>query len=211
MSKFIVLEGTDFSGKGTIASLLEDYFKQKEIQYIRTREPGGTGCQTAEKMRSLFIEEDLDPLAETLLLLAARQEHVVKTINPALKEGKVVLCERFIMSTYVYQCCGKNVDLDLVRSITDRYLLMPICDPHYIVLDINYETFLSRLNNSNRQLDRFESLTEEAFNKRRKNYSVVSLVSSDHCDIRIFDANKTIEEVFIDVKKHVTKLMEGNS
>ena len=96
--KFIVIEGGDKSGKSTQIDLLQKHFQSKNIDFVLTREPGGKDSKIAEKIRDIILDKDnieMDKRTELLLFLASRAQHVAEVINPALEEGKVVLCDRF--------------------------------------------------------------------------------------------------------------------
>ena len=115
--KFIVLEGPDRCGKSTQAKLLLNTLLEHGKDVILTREPGGT--ETAEKIRQIVLEPDLDvrPMAELFLYEASRAQHTQEKILPALQEGKIVLCERYTMSTCAYQGYGRNIDLKTIDTL----------------------------------------------------------------------------------------------
>lgn len=115
--KFIVLEGPDRCGKSTQAKLLYNYLLEKGFDVVLTREPGGT--PTAEKIRQIVLEPGLDvrPVAELLLYEASRAQHTQEKIIPALQEGKIVLCERYTMSTCAYQGYARGLDLKMIDTL----------------------------------------------------------------------------------------------
>ncbi len=115
--KFIVLEGPDRCGKSTQAKLLYNYLLERGFDVVLTREPGGT--PTAEKIRQIVLEPGLDvrPVAELLLYEASRAQHTQEKILPALQEGKVVICERYTMSTCAYQGYARGLDLDMINTL----------------------------------------------------------------------------------------------
>ena len=117
--KFIVLEGPDRCGKSTQAKLLYNYFIAQRQDVVLTREPGGT--PTAEKIRQIVLEPGLDvrPMAELLLYEASRAQHTQEKILPALQEGKIVICERYTMSTCAYQGYARGIDLKLIHTVND--------------------------------------------------------------------------------------------
>ncbi|MDP3532407.1 MAG: dTMP kinase [Alphaproteobacteria bacterium] len=115
---FITFEGGEGAGKSTQITKLRVPFEQKGYEVIRTREPGG--CPEAEQIRDLILQSEqhhFDPLSETLLLYAARYEHVKKKIQPALNAGKIVLCDRFADSTLVYQGYAGGLSLSLLEKL----------------------------------------------------------------------------------------------
>ena len=117
--KFIVLEGPDRCGKSTQAKLLYNYLIEQGFDVVLTREPGGT--PTAEKIRQIVLEPGLDvrPMAELLLYEASRAQHTQEKIIPALQEGKIVICERYTMSTCAYQGYARGIDLKLINAVND--------------------------------------------------------------------------------------------
>lgn len=117
--KFIVLEGPDRSGKSTQAKLLYNYLLENGCDVVLTREPGGT--PTAERIRQIVLEPGLDvrPMAELLLYEASRAQHTQEKIIPALEAGKVVICERYTMSSCAYQGYGRGIDLKIINTLND--------------------------------------------------------------------------------------------
>lgn len=115
--KFIVLEGPDRCGKSTQAKLLYNYLLAQGAEVVLTREPGGT--PTAEKIRQILLEPELDvrPVAELLLYEASRAQHTQEKIIPALQEGKIVICERYTMSTAAYQGYARGLDLKMIDTL----------------------------------------------------------------------------------------------
>ena len=122
--KFITFEGSECCGKSTQSKLLYKYLKNKGYNVIFLREPGGTAV--SEKIREILLDpknKSLTPMAELLLYMASRAQTVKEVIEPALKRGKIVLCDRFLDSTIVYQGYGLGINLRLIkylgRSVTD--------------------------------------------------------------------------------------------
>ncbi len=114
---FIAFEGPDGCGKSTAATSIYEVLKDK-YDIIRTREPGGT--EISEKIRDLILDKDnknMSARAEALLYAASRAQHVEEKIAPALKEGKIVLCERFVISSLVYQGYGRGLDIGDIKEI----------------------------------------------------------------------------------------------
>src|SRR5262245_59468531 len=105
--KFITLEGVDGAGKSTFIAWIEQRIRAKGVDLLVTREPGGT--PVGESLREVLLHEAMDARAETLLMFAARQEHVVRVIAPALAAGRWVLCDRFTDATFAYQGEGRSV------------------------------------------------------------------------------------------------------
>ncbi|RYF35260.1 MAG: dTMP kinase [Comamonadaceae bacterium] len=115
---FLTLEGIDGAGKSSHLDALEALFKAQGRHVTRTREPGGTPL--AETLRGLILEQPMDALTESLLVFAARRDHIVQVIEPALARGDVVLCDRFTDATFAYQGGGRGFDPE-VLSILERW------------------------------------------------------------------------------------------
>ncbi|OAM04654.1 MAG: thymidylate kinase [Wolbachia endosymbiont of Dactylopius coccus] len=174
---FITFEGIDGSGKTTQSELLANYFKQihGENNVVLTREPGGTDF--AEKIRGLLLKDNIDPISELLLLISMRHEHMKKLILPALKEGKTVICDRFIDSTIAYQGYGLGVDLSLIR---DLHKLVEIKYPDItFILDIDVQVGLSRAKDKNK----YEEMSIDFYHKIRKGFQEIAIKESNRCNV----------------------------
>ncbi|UIP92441.1 dTMP kinase [Wolbachia endosymbiont of Anopheles demeilloni] len=174
---FITFEGIDGSGKTTQSELLANYFKQihGENNVVLTREPGGTDF--AEKIRGLLLKDNIDPISELLLLISMRHEHMEKLILPTLKEGKIVICDRFIDSTIAYQGYGLDVDLSLIR---DLHKLVEIKYPDItFILDIDVQVGLSRAKDKNK----YEEMSIDFYHKIRKGFQEIAIKESNRCNV----------------------------
>ena len=112
---FITFEGIDGAGKSTHVDALAQAFRAQGRQVVLTREPGGTPL--AEKLRALALNEPMDPLTEALVMFAARRDHVLQVIEPALARGDVVLCDRFTDATFAYQGGGRGFDRQVLSQL----------------------------------------------------------------------------------------------
>ena len=112
---FITFEGIDGAGKSTHIAALAQAFRAAGRQVTLTREPGGTPL--AEKLRALVLNDAMDPLTETLLMFAARRDHIRQVIAPALARGDVVLCDRFTDATFAYQGAGRGFDMAVLGTL----------------------------------------------------------------------------------------------
>lgn len=112
---FLTLEGIDGAGKSSHIDALAVLFKAQGRNVTRTREPGGTPL--AETLRGLILEQPMDALTESLLVFAARRDHVLKVIEPALARGDVVLCDRFTDATFAYQGAGRGFDMNVLSAL----------------------------------------------------------------------------------------------
>jgi dTMP kinase len=124
--QFITFEGIDGAGKSTHVDALAALFRARGRTVLVTREPGGTPL--AEKLRALVLHEDMDALGEALLVFAARRDHLLRAIQPALARGEVVLCDRFTDSTFAYQGGGHGMDLNILTTL-ERWVQGHDADP----------------------------------------------------------------------------------
>ncbi|PUE43535.1 dTMP kinase [Limnohabitans sp. Hippo3] len=123
---FISFEGIDGAGKSTHIARVADLFRQAGRAVVLTREPGGTPL--SEKLRELVLHEAMDPLTEALLMFAARREHLVQVIEPALARGDVVLCDRFTDATFAYQGGGRGFDWQVLAQLERMVQQRPVDD-----------------------------------------------------------------------------------
>jgi len=115
---FIVVEGIDGSGKSTQIEYLKEHFMQKGLQVMVTREPGGTAI--GEQIRAILLDPDnrkMDPVAEMFLYAASRAQHIKELIGKCLEDGVHVICDRFVLSSYVYQGIARGIGLDTVKMV----------------------------------------------------------------------------------------------
>ena len=171
MSKFIVVEGSEGVGKSTQIKTIKLFLEEHKIEYILTREPGGTSF--GESIRSIILDQnnDTDNLTDSLLFYASRYENYNKIILPALKNGKTVICDRFHYSTLVYQ--GIVGDDELVRELHNIFdAIFSESIDHIIYLYTDPEESLNRI--SRRSItDKFESRGLEYLNKLNKAYESI--------------------------------------
>lgn len=172
---FISLEGIDGAGKSSHLASLERLFAQAGRAVVRSREPGGTPL--AESLRALVLNEPMDPLTESLLVFAARRDHVVQVIRPALARGDVLLCDRFTDATFAYQGAGRGFDLDVLRTL-ERWVQQPdgaggaaLLQPDLTLwFDLAPEIAAERLAGA-RLPDRFEAQPADFFRRVRAGYA----------------------------------------
>jgi dTMP kinase len=182
--RFITLEGVDGAGKSTHLQFVADAVAAASGRHaIVTREPGGTDL--AEHLRKAILDEPLDPMAETLLIFAARAHHVRKVIVPALDAGSWVVCDRFLDATYAYQGAGKGVPLELLERLS-AVSHPGLAPDRTIVFDCSYEISSRRLAGSGKKLDRFEREDEAFFQRVRNAY--LARARTEPARMRIIDA-----------------------
>lgn len=201
---FITLEGPDGAGKSTIIKLIGDYLKDKGIEFIMTREPGGTII--GEKIRDIILDNeniDMGPETEALLYAASRGQHIHEKISPALKEGKIVLCDRFVLSSLAYQGVGRSLGIKEVKSIND-FAIQGIEPDLVLFFHIDAEVSLER-KTKNLEGDRLEKEGKEFHNKVYNGY--MELLNMYPKNIKIIDATKSIKEVLEQSIGEIEKLL----
>ena len=190
--KFITIEGIEGVGKSTNIESIRTFLSDKQIKSIVTREPGGTSL--AESIRCLLLKvEDEDPveLCELLLIFASRAQHIKKVIEPALKQGIWVLCDRFTDATYAYQGGGRGLSSSLISEL--ETLVQGTLRPDFtIILDLDVRTGLSRAK-SRGALDRFEKEKLDFFERVRKAYLSIAANATNRCVV--IDADNDREAI----------------
>jgi dTMP kinase len=169
---FISFEGIDGAGKSTHIQGLADWFTQRGHAVTLTREPGGTPL--AEKLRELVLHDSMDPLTEALIMFAARREHLIQVIEPALARGDVVLCDRFTDATFAYQGGGRGFDWHVLETLEVMVQNLPastLRQPDLTIwFDLPPAVAAARLSTA-RVPDKFESQPESFFQAVRDAYA----------------------------------------
>ncbi|MDB4042364.1 dTMP kinase [Methylophilaceae bacterium] len=197
-AKFITLEGVDGAGKSTHIDFIKSYFISKSLDYILTREPGGTNL--GEKIREILLNDEMSPITESLLMFAARSEHLSQLIQPNLKNGVTVICDRFTDSSYAYQSGGKDVSISTIEQL--KSIVQEDLEPDLTLLfDLPVELSIERLNNS-RVLDRFEKQNYEFHQKVRESYLNNANQNKDR--FYIIDSTRSIN----DIQDEITKILD---
>lgn len=202
---FITVEGTDGSGKTTQIKLMKQYLENMGYQVILTREPGGT--QVSEKIRDLVLDKensDIAPITEMILYAASRAQHVSKLIKPALEEGKVVICDRFVDSSYAYQGFGRNIDLKAIADV-NRIAVDGIIPDITFFLDIDVETAIKRRVAAT-EADRIEQEKLDFHKNVYDGYKKLSVLYPER--IKTIDAQRTVEEIADDIKEYLISIIE---
>tara|TARA_Y100000816_G_scaffold273144_1_gene239223 strand:+ start:405 stop:1013 length:609 start_codon:yes stop_codon:yes gene_type:complete len=197
---FFTLEGSEGVGKSTLIESLKDFFKENEIDFLFTREPGGT--KEGQEIRKILLDQslDLNPYAETFLLLADRIQHVEKIIRPALQSNKHVLSDRYVESTFAYQGAGRGLNQ---RELEGFIKNLNFPEPNLtIYLDLPVQEGLKRVKNRGKT-DRFERENLIFFEKIRSFY--LDLVKKDPQRYFLIDASIPIDEVFRLAKDRILK------
>ena len=201
---FITLEGPDGSGKSTIIKLIGNYLEKKGIDFIMTREPGGT--LIAEEIRHIVLDEkntNMGKETEALLYAASRAQHVHEKIRPSLEEGKLVLCDRFVLSSLAYQGVGRDLGIDEVKAIND-FGVKGLNPDLILFFHIDPELTLKR-KFLEASPDRLEQEGSEFHKKVYEGY--MELLKLYPENIKIIDATKTIEEVLEQSIREIEELL----
>ncbi|WP_138496080.1 dTMP kinase [Paenibacillus pinistramenti] len=203
---FITLEGGEGSGKTTMLQHLAGLLEQEGLPYLVTREPGG--IRIAEGIRELLLHPDhteMDIRTEALLYAAARRQHLVEKVEPALEQGMVVLCDRFIDSSLAYQGYARGIGIAEVLSI-NSFATEGRFPDHTYYLDVKPEVGLARISaGKGREVNRLD-LEELHFHQRvREGYQKVAAMYAER--ITVVDASASPEQVAEGLKKHLRAIL----
>ncbi len=192
---FITMEGVESSGKSIQAKLLTDWLKENGLNPLLTIEPGGTPF--GKTIRELLLNgTNIDPITELFLYLSDRKEHIIKVILPAMKEGRIVVSDRYYDSTFAYQGGGRGIDKKWIESLMN-YVVQSVIPDITFLIDISPEISLSRIKGK----DRIEK-EEMAFHKRvREAYLKRAREFPDR--IRVINGARTIREIQDDIRNQL--------
>ncbi|NHC42378.1 dTMP kinase [Bacillus sp. MM2020_1] len=193
---FITFEGPDGAGKSTIIDMVAKQFEN----VLLTREPGG--IDIAEQIRAVILNKEntaMDPRTEALLYAAARRQHLIEKVRPALDEGKIVLCDRFVDSSLAYQGYARGLGIEEVFAI-NQFAIENLMPELTIYFEIEPELGLERINkNKGREINRLDLENLEFHQKVSEGYQLLIKRFPDR--IRCIDASGTVEEVFQETLK----------
>ncbi|MDD9314500.1 dTMP kinase [Cytobacillus firmus] len=193
--KFITVEGPEGAGKTTIIDMLATNLAEEGYQVLQTREPGG--IEIAEQIRSVILDKKntkMDPRTEALLYAAARRQHLAEKVKPALDEGYIILCDRFIDSSLAYQGYARGLGIEEVYSI-NSFAIEGMMPELTLYFDIEPESGLNRINqHKGREVNRLDLEQLDFHHKVREGYLKLMELYPE----RIFkiDASKPLEEVY---------------
>ena len=195
---FITFEGSEGSGKSTQAKFVYDYLRKKGKKVMFIREPGGV--KISEAIRKILLDVKNTKMCdetEALLYMAARAQLVHDVIEPALKSGKIILCDRFLDSTVCYQGYGNGVDIDFIKTL-GRFVTRGI-QPHLtFIFDLDVQEGLRRRGSSR---DRIERRAVAYHNRVRNGY--LKLAKQEPRRIKVIKVNQSKEEIFKVVRKFI--------
>ncbi|WP_439443451.1 dTMP kinase [Listeria aquatica] len=207
MAIFISLEGPDGSGKTTAAALLEEKMRAAGLDFIKTREPGGSPI--SEKVRNIVLgigNEEMDPRTEALLIAGARRQHVVETIRPALESGKHVLCDRFVDSSLAYQGAGRSIGIQEVLDINLFAIEDTFPDKTYY-FDVPADVGLARIAaNKGREVNRLDQEDIAFHSKVQQGYEEIIKLFPDRF-VRI-DGTGTPDEITDEILADILKTVK---
>lgn len=199
---FITIEGPDGSGKSTQLKKLCSFLKKRRADFVFTREPGGTAV--GERIREIVLDKnhpEMDDLTEAMLYAAQRTQHVMEMILPALKEGKIVICDRFVDSSLVYQGYARGLGED-VKTINDMAIKGAVPDITFLIM-VDPETGRRRM--KERDMDRLEQLAEDFHERVYEGY--MKLAEKEPNRFFIVDGSLSPNEVFEKIKEKLVKLL----
>jgi dTMP kinase len=198
--KFITLEGMDGAGKSTHIPNIIAALKARGIEVVSTREPGGTPL--GEDLRRLLLHDAMHPETETLLMFAARREHIATVIEPALKRGAYVLSDRFTDATYAYQCGAKGVDSKKIKQL-EKWVQGKLQPDLTLLFDVPVEISMTRLSTA-REPDKFEREDAKFFEKLR--FAYLTRAKENPKRFHIIDANQALERVKVLVEETIATI-----
>ena len=189
MSKFITFEGMDGAGKSTHLAWFADQLRQRGLDVIVTREPGGTPL--GEQLREMLLNQAMSMGTEALLMFAARMEHIEQLIRPALQAGKWVISDRFSDASFAYQGAGRGMDWDKLTQL-EQWVHADLQPDLTLFFDVPVEVARERLSN-NASLDRFEQEQSDFFERVRGGYH--QRVRQNPQRYAVIDAAQSMAEV----------------
>lgn len=208
---FISFEGIDGSGKSTLLKKLEKFFSKNypKLEIVFTREPGGKNIKEAEKIREIILdnENDIDSMSEALLYLVSRKIHLEKIIWPALKNNKIVICDRFIDSSLAYQGYARNLGIKEIKTLNEIVTKKTWPDISFFI-DISVDCSLKRMKSEKRDLDRIENEEQHFFQKVYEGYK--KIIATDKKRFIIINGEQNETKVFIDVRDILIKKFNLN-
>jgi dTMP kinase len=211
VKKLITFEGIEGSGKSTQIKLVVEYLTEKNISFLVTQEPSGT--EIGRKIGGILFNREhyyMCPETEMFLFCAARAQHVREIIMPALKQNKVVLCDRFSDATYAYQGFGRGIDHDFIKVVND-YSSMLLKPDLTLLFDLPVEIGLQRATARNNRLkepsatDRFERENTDFHKLIRQGY--LNIYKNDPDRFRLIDAARDADTIQKEVRRHIIDII----
>jgi len=202
---FITFEGNDGSGKTTISTKVYETLKNKGYPVLYTREPGG--IEIAEQIRSIILDPnntEMDARTEALLYAASRRQHLIEKVLPAIKQGKIVLCDRFIDSSLAYQGVGRNIGMKEVFDM-NAFAIEGHMPDVTIFLSVSLKTGMKRVAQRG-NLDRMDQESMEFHKRVAEGYESVKLKYADR--MVMIDAEQEMEKVYEATLRQVEEIIK---
>ena len=207
---FIVFEGVEGCGKSFQSKKLYSKLKKRGVDTILTREPGGT--KSSELIRNLILKDyftkdtkdKFDKYTDTLLYLAARNEHIKNKIIPALVKKKVVICDRFIDSTIAYQVYGKKVDINFINNIHKK-ILRGVTPNIVFVLKVSKDSSRKRLKNRKTK-NRYDNFSQSFYNRAQKSFIKLAENKKNYFILNSSLNNNSLEKKIFNIAKKYLKI-----
>ena len=207
MALFVTIEGPEGSGKTTIGKKIVETLINAGYEVVYTREPGG--IEIAEQIRRVILDvnnTNMDPRTEALLYAASRRQHLIEKIMPAIKENKIIICDRFIDSSLAYQGYARRLGIDNVYEI-NKFAIDTLMPDLTLLFDIDPKVGLDRINaNKLREVNRLDLEQLEFHSLVREGFLIVQ--NKEPNRVKIVNANQTIEEVFNDAYSLIEKAIK---
>lgn len=202
LGKFITLEGVDGAGKTSHIEFIKEYLTNLKFDFIMTREPGGT--ELGERLREILLHDEMTPKTETILMFAARNEHIEKVIRPGLTSGAIVISDRFTDASYAYQSGGKGVEdeeIDVLKDLVQKNLQPDLT----FLFDLPVEVSIKRLKKT-RKLDKFEKEEKDFHENVRKKYLMIA--KNNPKRFSVLNSEKPIDEIQSQIKIKLDELLK---
>lgn len=203
---FISIEGPEGAGKTTIINMLTDRLESEGLRAVATREPGG--IEIAEQIREVILNKEntaMDARTEALLYAAARRQHLVEKVEPALKQGKIILCDRFIDSSLAYQGYARGLGIEEVLTI-NQFAIEEMMPSLTLYFDLDPKDGLDRINkHSGREVNRLDLENIEFHQKVREGYLLLAERFYDR--IVKIDASRPLEQVYVEAERKIKDIL----
>ena len=207
MGLFISMEGPDGSGKTMQMNMLEQELRQRGLDVLRSREPGGTAI--SEKIRDMLLDPantEMSDRTEALLYAASRAQHVEQVLKPALRQGKIVLCDRYVDSSLVYQGIGRGLGIPAIEEI-NAFATGGLQPDVTIVLQSDFEEGLRRKGIQNGGLDRMEAQKEDFLRRIHDGFTELKELYPER--VFLIDGAKAPSEVFQEIQNVLKPFLTG--
>ena len=204
MGYFITFEGGEGTGKTTIINYISKYLNDKGYSVVTTREPGG--IDIAEQIRNIILDvknTKMDYRTEALLYAASRTQHLAEKVIPALKENKIVLCDRYLDSSLVYQGIARGLGVDNVLKV--NMFATEYMPNITFFIDVKPEICFKRLKDNHREMDRLDLEKMDFHNKVYEGYREIAKMYPNR--IVSIDGDRRIEDIIEDIKNRIDKLL----